>query len=470
MQNTMPDFPAILIGPQEFTSMKDLTQGPIGRHIVQMAVPMAIGMLIQTLYFLVDLYFVARLGDAAIAGVSLGGTVMYIILGLTQMLGVGTVALISHAVGRKDQADANLVFNQSIVLSAICAVLTLIGGYGLGAIYVNSIGADAETTAAGISYLYCYIPGLALQFALIAMGSALRGTGIVKPTMIVQALTVLLNIVLAPILIAGWITGHPLGVAGAGLASSISVAAGVILMAIYFSRMEKYVGFHRDQWQPRFKTWKRMLSIGLPAGGEFALMFVFMAVIYSVIRDFGTAAQAGFGVGGRVMQAIFLPAMAIAFSTPAVAGQNFGAGKPARVRETFRTAMIMTSTLMLCLTLLCQWNPAWFISRFTDETDVIAVGAMFLRIISLNFVAQGIIFNCSGMFQALGNTWPALASTATRLLTFAALVIWLSHRPGFQLEHVWYLSVATVALQAAISWLLLRWQMSKRMPAHAIAS
>lgn len=450
--------------------MKDLTQGPISRHIVQMALPMAIGMLIQTLYFLVDLYFVAQLGDAAIAGVSLGGTIMYIVLGLTQMLGVGTVALISHAVGRKDQADANLIFNQSIVLSVVCAALTLGGSYTLGASYLRSVGANAETISAGITYLYFYIPGLALQFALIAMGSALRGTGIVKPTMIVQVLTLLLNIVLAPILIAGWGTGHPLGVAGAGLASSISVCAGVIMMAIYFARMEKYVAFHRDQWKPRFKTWKRMLSIGLPAGGEFVLMFVFMAVIYSVIRDFGTAAQAGFGVGGRVMQAIFLPAMAIAFSTPAVAGQNFGAGKPERVRETFRAAVIMSSVLMLCLTLLCQWNPAWFISRFTSEAEVILIGAMFLRIISLNFVAQGIIFTCSGMFQALGNTWPALASTATRMLTFAALVIWLSHRPGFHLEHVWYLSVATVALQAIISWLLLRSQMRKRLPASGSTS
>lgn len=443
--------------------MKDLTEGPIARHIAEMAAPMAIGMLIQTLYFLVDLYFVAQLGDAAIAGVSLGGTVMYIVLGLTQMLGVGTVALISHAVGRKDQPDANLIFNQSIVLSALCAALTLVGGYTLGARYLQSVGADAETISAGITYLYFYIPGLALQFALIAMGSALRGTGIVKPTMIVQVLTLLLNIVLAPILIAGWGTGHALGVAGAGLASSISVGAGVIMMAVYFTRMEKYVGFHPDHWRPRLHTWKRMLAIGFPAGGEFALMFVFMAVIYSVIRDFGAAAQAGFGVGGRVMQAIFLPAMAIAFSTPAVAGQNFGARKPERVRETFRTAVTMSSVVMLALTLLCQWSPAWFISRFTSEAEVIAVGAVFLQIISLNFVAQGIIFSCSGMFQALGNTWPALASTATRLLTFAALALWLSHRPGFRLEYVWYLSVATVALQALMSWLLLRWQMRKRL-------
>jgi len=445
--------------------MKDLTTGSISRHIVEMAVPMAIGMLIQTLYFLVDLYFVARLGDAAIAGVSLGGTLMYVVLGLTQMLGVGTVALISHAVGRKNQADANLIFNQSIVLSVLCAALALAGGYTLGVRYLQSVAADAATVAAGISYIHFYIPGLALQFALIAMGSALRGTGIVKPTMIVQVLTLLLNIVLAPILIAGWGTGYALGVAGAGLASSIAIAAGVLMMAIYFARMEKYVGFHGDLWRPRMHTWKRMLAIGFPAGGEFALMFVFMAVIYSVIRDFGAPAQAGFGVGGRVMQAIFLPAMAIAFSTPAVAGQNFGARKAERVHATFRDAVLMSSVVMFGLTLLCQWDPAWFISRFTSEAEVIAVGSVFLRIISLNFVAQGIIFTCSGMFQALGNTWPALASTATRLLTFVALALWLAARPGFRLEHVWYLSVATVALQAVMSWLLLRWQMRKRLAA-----
>ena len=443
--------------------MKDLTEGPIAGHIVQMAVPMAVGMLIQTLYFLVDLYFVAQLGDSAIAGVSVGGTVMYIVLGLTQMLGVGTVALISHAVGRKDVNDANLVFNQSLVLSALCAALTLALGYGLGDDYLSSLGADAETTAAGLSYLHFYLPGLALQFALVSMGSALRGTGIVKPTMIVQVLTLLLNIILAPILIAGWGTGHALGVAGAGLASSISIAIGVVMMAVYFMRMERYVAFHGELWRPRLHTWKRMLGIGFPAGGEFALMFVFMAVIYTVIRDFGAAAQAGFGVGGRVMQSIFLPAMAIAFSTPAVAGQNFGAGKPDRVRETFRTAVLMSCVVMLTLTLLCQWNPAWLVSRFTSERDVIDTGAQFLHIISLNFVAQGIIFTCSGMFQALGNTWPALLSTTTRLLMFALPALWLSHQEGFRIEQVWYLSVTTVALQAVLSWMLLRRQMRRRL-------
>lgn len=449
--------------------MKDLTQGPIHRHILEMAAPMAIGMLIQTLYYLVDLYFVSRLGDTAIAGVSAAGNAMFIVVGLTQMLGVGTVALIAQAVGRKDQADANLVFNQSLVLAGICGLLTLVGGYALTGAYMGSIGAGAEATAAGVTYLHYFIPGLALQFALIGMGSALRGTGIVKPTMTVQVLTVLINILLAPVLIAGWGTGRPMGVAGAGLATSIAVGLGVVMMTVYFTRLEKYVSFRASEWRPRLATWKRILGIGLPAGGEFMLMFVYMAVIFRVIRDFGPAAQAGFGVGSRIMQAIFLPAMAIAFAAAPIAGQNFGARQPDRVRQTFRTAALMGSAVMLLVTFFCQLRPEWFVLAFTKEPEVVAVGAQFLRFISWNFVASGLIFTCSGMFQAMGNTWPSLASTGTRLLTFALPAVWLSHQPGFRLEQVWYLSVATVALQLALSLLLLRSQLRRRLAGLAQA-
>lgn len=443
--------------------MKDLTHGSIARHLFAMAIPMAIGMFIQTLYYLVDLYFVARLGDTAIAGVSSAGNVTFVVLALTQMLGVGTVALMSHAVGRKDQADANLVFNQSLVLSGVCAALALVGGWGLSGVYMRFVAADADTAQAGVTYLMWYTPGLALQFALVAMGSALRGTGIVQPTMAVQMLTVLLNIVLAPVLIAGWGTGHPLGVAGAGLASSIAIAAGVVLLSVYFFRLEKYVGFHGELWQPRLATWKRMLAIGLPAGGEFLLMSVIMGVIYWVIRDFGTAAQAGFGVGSRVMQAIFLPAMALAFATAPIAGQNFGAGQAARVRETFRDAALIGSGIMLALTLICQWNPAWFVRGFTSDPQVVATGAQFLHYISWNFIASGLLFTCSGMFQGLGNTWPSLLSTATRLVTFIVPALWLSRQPDFRLEHVWMVSVASVAMQALTSLLLLRREFGRRL-------
>jgi Na+-driven multidrug efflux pump len=222
--------------------MKDLTQGSIVRNILAMAAPMAVGMIFQTLYFLVDLYFVAGLGDSAVAGVGAAGTLMFVIMALTQVLGVGAVALIAQAVGRRDRADANLVFNQSVLFAVACALATLIGGYALAGTYVAAIAADAATQAEGVTYLYWFLPGLALGFAQVVMGSALRGTGIVKPTMAIQALTVLLNTALAPILIAGG-NGVRDGRRGAGLQARSRSSSASTLLAWYFLRLEKYVGF-----------------------------------------------------------------------------------------------------------------------------------------------------------------------------------------------------------------------------------
>ena len=443
--------------------MRDLTQGPIAGHLVAMAAPIAAGMLAQTLYFLIDLYFVAQLGDAALAGVGAAGIAMFVVMAMTQTLGVGAMALVAHAVGRKDPEDADLVFNQSLSLAGFCTVATLVGGYALAGWYMGTVGADAATMAAGTTYLQWFLPGLALQYVNIVMMSGLRGTGVVQPTMVVQMLTVLLNAVLAPILIAGWLTGRPMGVAGAGLASTISVAAGSLLLGLYFRTLEKYIHFRPALWKPRLAVWGRMVNIGLPAGGEFGFMFLYMAVIYWVIRDFGAPAQAGFGLGTRLMQSIFLPAMAIAFATGPIAGQNFGAGRHERIRETFRSAAKISVVLMLAITLLCQWRPEWLVQGFTREPEVIAVASQFLRLISWNFAASALIFTCSGIFQGLGHTWPALGSTASRAVTFMIPAIWLSTLPGLKLEHVWYLSVASVWLQAMLSLVLLRRTMKARL-------
>ena len=109
--------------------MKDLTNSSIAKNILYMALPITAGMIFQTLYFLIDLYFVGGLGSAALAGVGAAGNVTFIVMAVTQVLGVGTVTLISHAAGRKDQADANLVFNQSLAMSGSCGLLMLLLGY-----------------------------------------------------------------------------------------------------------------------------------------------------------------------------------------------------------------------------------------------------------------------------------------------------------------------------------------------------
>ncbi len=437
--------------------MNDLTQGPVSRQVLAMAAPIAIGMVFQTLYFLIDLYFVGRLGDDAIAGVGAAGNVAFVVLALTQVLAVGTVALVSQAVGRRDLADANLVFNQSLALAALLGLATLVIGYALTPAYMRQMAADPGTAAAGTTYLAWYLPGLALQFAIVGMTSALRGTGIVKPTMLVQVATIILNAVLAPVLIGGWVTGRPLGVAGAGLASTLSLAVGVVMLTYYFHRLEHTVAVDRRLVPIRSAQVRRILRIGLPAGAEFLLMFIFLGVIYTVIARFGSEAQAGFGIGFRLMQAMFLPVMAIAFAVAPVAGQNFGAGQHDRVRETFRFAVIFGSALMLVMSIVAHVAPARLVAVFTAEPRVIGVGVEYLTYMSWNFVATGLIFTCSGLFQALGNTVPALLSSGTRLVTFALPVLLLASLPAFQLRHAWWLSIATTTVQALLSlWLLRR--------------
>jgi Na+-driven multidrug efflux pump len=202
----------------------------------------------------------------------------------------------------------------------------------------------------------------------------------------------------------------------------------------------------------------------LPAGGEFALMFVYMMIIYWIIRPFGEDAQAGFGIGMRLNQSLFLPAMAVAFATAPIVGQNYAAGKFARVRETFVRATLIGAVIMAALTLLCQWRAEWLARAFTTEPGAVAVATQFLQLISLNFIASGLVFTCSAVFQGLGNTVPAVVSAATRLVSSIVPAMWLAHQPHFRLVELWYVSIASMTVQAVVSLWLVRSQLRRRMP------
>jgi MATE family, multidrug efflux pump len=450
--------------------MKDMTRGPVTGHVLQLAGFIALTTLFQTLYFLADLYFVGRLGKEAVAGVSLSGNLAFMVLALTQSLGVGATALVSHALGRKERAQAELVFNQALVLSALTGLGFGLVAFALRGAYCGWLAADAATAAQGVRYLTFFVPALVMQFPLVAFGAALRGSGDVKLPTAIQVATVLLNIVLAPILVFGWLGVPALGVRGAALASLVAILFGCVAFVSYFRRAASPFRFRAADWRPRMALWGELLRIGLPAGGEFALLSVYMMLVYSITRRFGASAQAGFGIGVRVMQSMFLPAVAIAFATAPVVGQNFGARLGSRVRDAARAAGLMAALVMLVLTLLCHLAPDALVRVFNADPTVVRFGAEYLRIVSWNFVASGLVFVTSSVFQGLGNTLPALGSSALRLLLFALPAYALSQRPGFEMRHVWYLSVASVTLQLCLNLWLLRREIRLRLPAAALAA
>jgi putative MATE family efflux protein len=436
--------------------MKDFTQGDIRRHLLAMAVPTFVGMLVQLLYLLVDLYFVSRLGNDAVAGVSAAGNASLIVIALTQVLSVGTVAIISQAVGAKQHDRAESAFNQSFLLSLICTAVVLAGGM-LGAhAYMGVLAATPAIADQGATYLYWYLPGFALQFPMAAAGAALRATGVVKPIMTVQLVSVLVNIALAPVLVAGWGTGHPLGVAGAGLASTLSVIVGAAFVLIYFLRHETYVRLHAGQMRPRFPTIRALLKIGVPSGGEYGLLFLVTLVTFAVIRHFGADAQAGFGIGTRLLQSLLMPAMAIGVAVPAVVGQNFGAGHADRVRRTLVDALLLEAVVMVAMVALCHVAPGVPVSWYTSDAATSQVAVDFLRVISWNFFSAGITFACSGLFQGVGRTTLSLIGSVVRVGTFVACALALSQQASFTLTDVWHVSVLASALQAATSLLLVR--------------
>lgn len=436
--------------------MQDLTTGSLTGHLLKTTSFMLVSMVFQTLYVLVDLFWVGRLGTDAVAAVGISANLSFVVLALSQMLGVGTTTVVSHAAGRKEHTQATYLFNQSQVLSMAAGLVFLAVAMYYRTAYAAALSADATMQAQTEEYLLWFIPAMALQFAMVAMGAALRGTGNFKPGMYVQTGTVIINIVLAPVLIFGWGPLPAFGVAGAALATFIAIAAGVAWLSFYFVDRDAYLRFNVLDWKPRLSVWAQMLKIGLPAGAEFAMMAVYMVVVYSITRRFGAAAQAGFGIGLRIVQSAFLPIVALGFAVAPVAGQNFGAGKGDRVRAAFKDAAAMAAAYMLVAGVAIYLAAEPLMRVFSADPEVIRVGVDYLHIVTLNFVTSGITFVSASMFQAMGNTLPSLATSFLRLMIGIVPAAVLSSRPEFALTWIWWLTVVSTTLQMALNLVLLQ--------------
>lgn len=441
--------------------MKELTHGSIVGHLLTMSAPVLLFMAFQAGYVMVDLYFAAQLGDVVVAGVGAASVVSFVISSFTQVLGVGTAALTAHAIGRKDREDGTVLLNQSLALSLVFAAVVMLVGYTLIGKGMGKIAADAATTEAAVSYLYWSLPGLALQFPLASVSGALRGGGIVRPTMAVYIVTIVVNTILAPVLIVGWGSGVAFGAAGGGLAISISVTVGTLLLWIYIRRMRDGVIIQRRYLKPRLIHWRRILKIGLPAGGEMACAFIHTAAVYWAIREFGPAAQAAFGVSSRIIQALMMPAAAISQVSGPIVGQSFGAADLARVRDVHRATLLLSVAPMVGAGLLVYWTAGGLVRPFSDDPSVVAIGEVCLQISAAALLARGVVYACSGLMQGLGNTLFPLLSAATALALFSIVVVWHTGQSNFSLESVWYLSTTTFALQALMSILLLRLELCR---------
>ena len=441
--------------------MKDLTQGPIKKQLLTMWGAFLLNLLTGTVFSLVNIFWLGRLGSSAQAAVILAAIPMMFLLTLMPIVSVGSGILISHAVGGKDRERANQIFNEvfgaSLLVTALIGSIAWINREAFGFLLTS----DPETAALIAAYSRWFIPSVVVQIPVFVLAGALEFTGNVRAGTIAQSGTVVLNAILAPVLMFGWLGLPPLGVDGAGLAAFLACSASLLALFIYLARENSYLAMRPSIWWARPKELWGALKIGLPTGLESGVMAVYLLAIALLLRPFGPVEQAAFGIGQRVFHAGFMPLMALSSATCVLVGQCYGAGLTERVRETLRISLLFgfvgAPVLLLCFEFLAPWICRFF----SSDPAVIAAGALFLRIACLSLIPASAAYAVFAVLSGMGNT---KASLYTQLI-YAALVIVpacaLSQLPGFKPSWLWTVMVAAGVAQALMAWHFLRKEFRK---------
>jgi putative MATE family efflux protein len=432
----------------------DLTEGPILKTLIRLAVPVTVSMVMFTIYLLVDLYFVGRLGPDAVAALSISSNAFFIHLGFSTILGTGGMALIAQAFGRKDYAHAAQVFKQSLLMALIIGILEAVTGLLIAPSYITFFGGTGKSLQWGIQYFQIFSISFLFMILLYVIGNCFRGMGNTKTPMIILLQANILNIILDPILIFGWAGLPAMGVRGAAIASLISQIYALVIYGYFIFIKGAYIDL-KGPWRLNRRIVRRSLYIGIPSGMNHFLLAVNLLITYRVISVYGTAALASIGIGFRILQAIYIPVIALASAMAAMIGQNFGANQYSRIAGTLWRAWAISMVFMICCTVISRLFPEDLISIFSNDPDVIHFGVIYLTVFSLGYVAVGTIMVANSAFQGLGKTYPCLIGAALDNTLFAGLVLTLPTFFGWGIQSVWWIKLATAIAEVAIvaAWL-----------------
>jgi putative MATE family efflux protein len=441
--------------------MKDLTNGSIFRHLLKLSASLMVNMLAGTLYTLVNFFWLGKLGPEAQAAVALAGSPIILVMTMAPIMTVGARVLVSHAVGGQEKGQAVRIFNE--VFGAALIALCIVGLFAW--LYRHHFGEwltpDAHTSALIADLLYWYIPAMVIQIPSAIMGSALGGSGRMRPSMVAQLVSVAINLVVSPLLIFGWMGLPRMGVTGAGLASFISSLAAMGVLTAHFFGPNAYMTFDLRYWIARPIMLWRAIKIGLPVGMQNAVIGCYMLVVIQLLRPFGPDEQAALGIGQRVLQSAMMPLIALSSANSILAGQNFGAKLGARVRETFRVSTVTSLVAMPLVFLLIQIFNRPICEAFSSDQTVISGAMSYLSITSFTLIPMSVIFACFGTLTGMGNT---KASLVTEVITSIMLIVpalALSFHPDFSPAWMWELMVASSVAEMLIGLFFLRLEFRK---------
>lgn len=409
---------------------------PIAPLLLNMALPMMAGMLVQALYNVVDSVFVSHLSEAALTAVSLAFPVQNLMIAVAVGTGVGVNALVSKCLGERDFDQANRTANTGVFLALCSTVLFMLFGLLFSGVFFRSQTNDPEIVTYGINYTFMVCVLSQGLFVQIMMEKLLSSTGKTVYSMLLQLAGALVNIVLDPILIFGLFGLPAMGVTGAALATVIGqwIAAA---MGVFFNvTRNRELTFRLKSLRPDGAAVRRIYAIGVPGIAMQSVGSLMVFGMNKILLAFTSTAAAVFGIYFKLQSFIFMPVFGLNNGMVPIVSFNYGARKPKRMTDTIKLSVGLATGIMLFGLAIFQLAPVWLLGMFDASPDMLALGVPALRIISVSFVLAGANIVCSAVFQALGHGVLSLRVSLGRQLVALLPLAWLLSLAG-NIDLVW---------------------------------
>ena len=440
--------------PQELQENK-MGIMPVGKLLFNMALPMIISMIVQALYNVVDSIYVSQVSESAVTALSLAFPVQNMQIGFGLGIAVGVNSLLSKSLGEKNQEAANFAAGNGIFLMIIAVALFMLFGIFGARPYFEMQSTVAETVEGGIAYTsICCVFTLGC-FAQMLGERLLQSSGRTVYTMISQSTGAVINIILDPIFIHGWLGLPAMGVAGAAIATVIGqwVAAG---MCLFFNlRFNPDVQLGLKYIRPRTQTLKPILAVGIPTLVMNSIGSVMNFGMNQIFQGFQETATGVFGIYYKLQSFFFMPLFGTNNATISIIAYNYGARKPERMTKTLRLALVTGLCFMLFGLAVFQLMPQTLLGLFNPSEEFLRMGVKALRIVSIHFpiAAVGIMLGAS--FQALGNgVYSTIVSLCRQLLVLLPVAYLLSLTGN--VDNVWWSFPIAEVVSALVTLVLYR--------------
>ena len=452
---------------------------PMGKLLLTMALPMALSMLVQAFYNVVDSVFVSRISDVnnyALTAVSLAFPVQNIMIGVATGVAVGVNALLSRALGERNAEEVNASALNGLLLSACGMLLCVLFGIFGAEPYMRSLTPQPETIAYGVDYIRVICIASFGIFGELLFERLLQATGRTSYTMITQGTGAIINIILDPILIFGYFGLPRMEVTGAAVATVIGQIVAFVLAVLLNRKKNPDVQLDLRHFRPSGKMIGRILGIGVPSMVMIAIGSL-MTYSFNLVLDrfndpaarvmLGETGKTVFGAYFKLQSFVFMPVFGINNAGLAIAAYNYGARKPKRIMQVLKYGAFGATALMLVGTLLFLLVPDVLLGFFNPDAEMLAVGEPALRIMCIPFLAAGVSIIINGIFQGLGKSQYSMYVSMMRQLIVLIPVAYLLSLSG-DMGMVWFsFPIAEVASLTLSIFLMLRLYRTKIRPLSA---